>query len=243
MAEARPTPTSATRRVIDYYRFLGVPRDASPDQIVEAYLAKAQVPDPPTQERAERALAILSNPAKRREYDRALAAQATPRAPGPSRPGARNPAPPAARVIPVPWIAGLIAGLVLLALGWAITSTSGASPGAGATALGTIPSTGATGSVQLSLALVPDPPRPGPTTFTLQVQDPQGQPLPGAQVRWSMDMTNMSMGPQGGQMTDLGGGKYQARADFDMGGPWRIKIAVGKAGQSLGSGYFDLQIR
>lgn len=145
--------------------------------------------------------------------------------------------------IPAGWIAGLLLGLlVLLGGGWAVT-TSGSRSNAPASALGPIKSTGATGSLQFVLTLNPDPPRPGPNTLTLQVQTAQGQPLPGAQVRWSMDMTNMNMGPQGGQMTDLGAGKYQTRAQFSMGGPWRITVNVTQAGQALGTGFFDLQIR
>src|SRR5437764_786872 len=82
------------------------------------------------------------------------------------------------------------------------------------------------------------PAGPGASTLTLHVLEAQGQTIPGAQVRWSTDMTNMAMGPQGGQMTDLGAGKYQTRAQFSMGGPWRITVNVIQAGQALGTGYF-----
>jgi hypothetical protein len=51
------------------------------------------------------------------------------------------------------------------------------------------------------------------------------------------------MGRQTGQMTDLGGGTYQTQANFEMWGLWRLNVAVTQAGQALGSGSFDLQIR
>jgi len=62
------------RRLVDYYAFFGVRRGAPTAQIVEAYLAKIQDGDAPAIERAERALAILSDPARRAAYDRDLAA-------------------------------------------------------------------------------------------------------------------------------------------------------------------------
>jgi len=67
-------PGTPPRRLVDYYRFLGVARDATTDQIVEAYLRKAEDPDPRVQERAERAIAVLSDPATRASYDQDLAA-------------------------------------------------------------------------------------------------------------------------------------------------------------------------
>jgi hypothetical protein len=125
---------------------------------------------------------------------------------------------------------------------WAIT-TGGSNANAPAPTLGPIKSTATTGGLDFALSLNPDPPRPGPSTLILQVQTAQGLPISGAQVRWAVDMTNMNMGPQGGQMTDLGAGKYQTRAQFSMGGPWRITVTVSQAGQAVGTGTFDLQIR
>ncbi len=69
-----PPPPTPPRRLVDYYRFLGVPRDATTDSIVAAYLGKVQDADGPVRERAEQALAVLSHPAHRAAYDRDLAA-------------------------------------------------------------------------------------------------------------------------------------------------------------------------
>jgi hypothetical protein len=148
-------------------------------------------------------------------------------------------------LIPYPVAAGLLVALVVVFLGgWALLRSNGATAASVSRApLGLIPSTAATGTVQLTLGVTPDPPHSGPTTLTIHAQDATGQPVSGVQVQWSMDMTNMSMGRQTGQMTDLGGGNYQAQANFEMWGPWRLNVAVTQAGQVLGSGYFDLQIR
>ncbi|MEP6776665.1 MAG: J domain-containing protein, partial [Chloroflexota bacterium] len=62
---------SSHRRLVDYYVVLGVPRDASYDEITEAYLDRmegAAESDQATA-RIERALVVLSDPEKRQEYD------------------------------------------------------------------------------------------------------------------------------------------------------------------------------
>jgi curved DNA-binding protein len=65
-------------RLKDYYAILGVPRNATPEEIKEAYwrLAKEYHPDKnPSPEAEERfklineAYQVLSDPAKRAEYD------------------------------------------------------------------------------------------------------------------------------------------------------------------------------
>jgi curved DNA-binding protein CbpA len=81
------------RRTLDPYAVLGVPRDATPLQVARAHrrLAKRHHPDlhegaDAVSEAADRmrrineAWAILSNPVRRREYDRAYPAAGTPAA-------------------------------------------------------------------------------------------------------------------------------------------------------------------
>src|SRR5689334_18074207 len=72
--ETRDGEPTAPRRLVDYYRFLEVARNAPTEEIVEAYLAKVQGADARTVERAERVLAVLSDPPTRAAYDRDLAA-------------------------------------------------------------------------------------------------------------------------------------------------------------------------
>jgi uncharacterized membrane protein YsdA (DUF1294 family) len=86
-------------RLKDYYAILGVPRNATPEQIKEAYrrLAKEYHPDKnPSPEAEERfklineAYQVLSDPAKRAEYDALYDAMAS-RASAPTGPEAREP--------------------------------------------------------------------------------------------------------------------------------------------------------
>jgi curved DNA-binding protein CbpA len=102
----------------DLYRVLGVPREASREDIAQAWRRRARAEHPDTRPRDTaapgrfRALAeayhVLGDPARRAAYDRALGAHADPRAaeaadgpvsPGPTSP---RPAPPSAGVgVPV----------------------------------------------------------------------------------------------------------------------------------------------
>ena len=77
-----------TRRLVDYYAFLGVAPTADDETILAAYRAKVRQADPETVQRADRALAVLTDPAQRVAYDRA-------RGPAPSSaPGAGRAASP-----------------------------------------------------------------------------------------------------------------------------------------------------
>ncbi|MDQ2808530.1 MAG: hypothetical protein M3Z04_16720 [Chloroflexota bacterium] len=155
MTHDKPTPAAPPRRLVDYYRFLGVPHDAATDQIVEAYLGKAQDPDLRVQERAEQALAALSDPATRAAYDRDLAANQAGSRPartaqqattvqvrpangpadrsattGPTTRPVRPPTPPAT-VINLDWRWALAAIPVLLLIGALLFGNSAAQSGSG----------------------------------------------------------------------------------------------------------------
>lgn len=56
----------------DYYTFLGVGRDATRDEITNAYLEQLSIADEATVARAERALSTLTDPLRRRAYDTRL---------------------------------------------------------------------------------------------------------------------------------------------------------------------------
>lgn len=61
------------RRLVNYYALLGVPQDASSDDIAEAYLARIDNSDDADRDRLERALAALTDSKKRETYDFRLA--------------------------------------------------------------------------------------------------------------------------------------------------------------------------
>ncbi|MFL5733976.1 MAG: FixH family protein [Chloroflexia bacterium] len=149
--------------------------------------------------------------------------------------------------VPLFWTVGAAVLLVLIALGVWILLTGG-QIGYGEPATGSLNSAANSANSSppdaflLSLNTNPSPPQPGPATLTLAVANREGRPVTGAQVRMSMDMTTMIMGPQTGPMTEVGSGKYEAKVDFDMRGPWRVNVDVSKGGQSM-SRNFDYRVR
>jgi curved DNA-binding protein CbpA len=75
-----PARSNDGRRLVDYYRLLGVPRDAGQDEITGAYFAKIEGLDVDVDsgedhasiQRMERALSVLTDVHKRSAYDRKL---------------------------------------------------------------------------------------------------------------------------------------------------------------------------
>jgi plastocyanin len=71
----RQTDASASSlQITDYYAFLGIPHSATAQEIGDAYLSMLASSDEADIERAEQALATLTNPRKREIYDRRLEA-------------------------------------------------------------------------------------------------------------------------------------------------------------------------
>ncbi len=59
-----------------------------------------------------------------------------------------------------------------------------------------------------------------------------GKPLEGATVHGVMNMTNMDMGNKDVDFTPRGGGNYESKINFEMGGPWKIDLTIKHAGQT-----------
>lgn len=152
MDNTKRAADSPPRRLVDYYRFLGVPQDATTAGIVEAYLGKAQDPDLRVQERAEQALTALSDPTTRAAYDQDLAASQAAHSGTARREGARSvqvrpagtpvahnattrqprpPTTPPATVIDVNWRWALAVIPVLLILGALFLANPGSRSAAG----------------------------------------------------------------------------------------------------------------
>lgn len=87
-AAATSPPDAPPKRLVDYYAFLGVSASADTELICDAHAGVVNTEDAAVVARAERALAVLGDPQKRRAYDQALAenqaalATAEPRANG-----------------------------------------------------------------------------------------------------------------------------------------------------------------
>jgi hypothetical protein len=66
----------------------------------------------------------------------------------------------------------------------------------------------------------------GDTMLELALRDVQGQPVPGADVRFDLTMLGMGMPPNRPQATDAGEGLYWAQTIFTMAGEWQIRVQV-----------------
>ncbi|PIY69144.1 hypothetical protein COY90_02160 [Candidatus Roizmanbacteria bacterium CG_4_10_14_0_8_um_filter_39_9] len=78
----------------------------------------------------------------------------------------------------------------------------------------------------ISLSTNPDPLQPGPATFLIEVKDKNGKPVDDAKVSYDLNMTTMNMGPQQGDATPQGNGRYSAVGRMTMRGPWRVSAKV-----------------
>ena len=73
IAEERDRSPATSAYFDDYYTFLNIPRDATQQEITDAYLDILSIADEATVARAERALSTLGDHARRRVYDARLA--------------------------------------------------------------------------------------------------------------------------------------------------------------------------
>jgi len=79
---------------------------------------------------------------------------------------------------------------------------------------------------------VPNPPIRGSNTLEAFITDANGQPVTGAKISFDIDMTNMSHGKNVVEAKPTGEGRYSGKASFMMPGPWRVIIAIERAGQT-----------
>ena len=82
------------------------------------------------------------------------------------------------------------------------------------------------GGANISLSTEPNPLRPGPATFMIDVKDKNGKPVDNATVSFDLNMTTMNMGTQQGNATSQGNGRYSANGNMSMRGPWRVSTTV-----------------
>ena len=95
------------------------------------------------------------------------------------------------------------------------------------------------GGVALAVSVDPPEPRVGKNRMRIELRDPQGRPVEGAELAVKVHMHPMGAmpamgGPAG--VTPLGDGAYQADFDLAMGGSWLVEIeARAPDGASLGA--------
>ena len=107
-----------------------------------------------------------------------------------------------------------------------------------ASVLGTNTSNGS-----ISLSTNPNPLRPGPATFLIDIKDKSGKPVDNAVVTYDINMTTMNMGTQKGNATSLGNGRYSANGNMSMLGPWRIRTTIKMPDDSVENKDFTVNVQ
>lgn len=102
------------------------------------------------------------------------------------------------------------------------------------------PAPSASGGLQITATLKPNPPIVGDNTLNFLITDANGKPVAGLKLKASVAMTSMDMGTANPTVKEEKDGHYLVTAAFAMQGTWRVTIrgTVGK--QTLNSAFdFD----
>jgi hypothetical protein len=78
--------------------------------------------------------------------------------------------------------------------------------------------------VAVDLHVDPDPPRIGPATVLVTLNDTQGQPISGAELSLEGNMNHAGMVPVLAQASEISPGSYKADLEFTMGGDWFVLV-------------------
>lgn len=82
----------------------------------------------------------------------------------------------------------------------------------------------------------------GDNDFTVTVTKSDKTPVAGAKVTLSVAMTSMDMGTAHPAAHDEGDGRYTAKVNFSMAGPWRVTAKVEVPGQKTVTKKFDYKV-
>jgi hypothetical protein len=87
---------------------------------------------------------------------------------------------------------------------------------------------------KVTVTVTPTPPRAHQKASVLvTITDTNGNPLTGANIRASLNMTTMDMGTMKPTIKELSNGQYQSFVTFSMAGPWRMTVLISpKGGQT-----------
>ncbi|HEY1677844.1 MAG TPA: FixH family protein [Candidatus Sulfotelmatobacter sp.] len=89
--------------------------------------------------------------------------------------------------------------------------------------------------------VTPQPPRVGPVTATVVIDDPQGKPIAGAHVTAEADMSHAGMSPVFADAKEIEPGRYQSTLKLSMGGDWVILFHGSLPGGETLERQFDLR--
>ncbi len=79
-------------------------------------------------------------------------------------------------------------------------------------------------SLSVTATVNPAAPRTGDNTLDLTILDATGKPVTGLKLTTTVAMTSMDMGTSHPAVTEKGGGRYTAKVNFGMDGPWRVVV-------------------
>ena len=85
-------------------------------------------------------------------------------------------------------------------------------------------------------------PARGQNLLQALVTDGAGKPVSDARLTFDVDMTNMSHGKNVTAAAHVADGRYDANVNFMMPGPWRLIVALERAGQQAGTARFDFNV-
>jgi len=103
------------------------------------------------------------------------------------------------------------------------------------------PSSGPVAAPNMELSVLPDPPRVGPATATLYLNDGNGEPLSGSVVRLEATMTHPGMMPVLADAAETEPGRYEALFEFTMAGDWVIIATMEAPGGLSAQGQFEIR--
>jgi hypothetical protein len=95
----------------------------------------------------------------------------------------------------------------------------------------------------ITLSTNPNPLKPGPAIFLIDVKDKNGKVVDDAKVLYNINMTTMDMGAQNGTAVSQGNGRYSISAKMTMLGPWKVSVTVKMIDGSINNKDFTVNVR
>jgi hypothetical protein len=83
--------------------------------------------------------------------------------------------------------------------------------------------------VRFDFQIAPQPPRVGPATATIYLNDSASKPIEGATIRLEGNMNHAGMRPVFADANEAKPGRYEAKLELTMGGDWFVLVDVALA--------------
>jgi len=96
--------------------------------------------------------------------------------------------------------------------------------------------------VDMSLAVMPDPPEVGATMLVVTLTDAEGNPIDEASLDIKGDMNHAGMEPVLADVAGGEGGTYEVPFEWTMGGDWVVTVTATLPDERIVSRTFDLSV-